>query len=254
MGNLKCRISQKRLIIERNGRKFGTRGTTLHICRILLMPDPLSLVWHHSVHFAKFPIPWFLKHYSFNSFHQISTKLHTKYHNQGLIIRLILFWRSAWKFQNVSPPTVFIWCQPYFMRTLATMVEYRLSLYLTISQVLKKLCYFEILTWESVGKPKMSNISKTANRRAKWTKMWDSGTTVQICKVLLMPDSLSLVWADSVHFAKFLILQFLKLSSSLKFLSLHPNFAQGIIIVQAVPFFFGDLPKIAKIMAFWNFS
>ena len=56
------------------------------------------------------------------------------------------------------------------------MVEYRLSLFLAISQVLKILCHFEILTWESMGKPKMWNISKTANPRAKWTKIWDSGS------------------------------------------------------------------------------
>ena len=56
MGNLKCGIFQKRLIIERNGQKFGTWGTTVHICRVLLMPDSLSFVWGHSVHFATFPI------------------------------------------------------------------------------------------------------------------------------------------------------------------------------------------------------
>ena len=50
MGKLKCGISQKRLIIEQNGRKFGTRGTTVHMCSVPLMPDSLSLVWGHSVH------------------------------------------------------------------------------------------------------------------------------------------------------------------------------------------------------------
>ncbi len=85
MGNLKCGISQLRLMVERNGLLFGGRHTTVHMCRVLLMPDSLSLVWGHSVHFAKFPIPRFVKHYSFNNFHQISTKLHTKYHNLGLI-------------------------------------------------------------------------------------------------------------------------------------------------------------------------
>ncbi len=54
MGNLKCEISQERLIVERNGRKFGTWITTVHVCRAVLMPDTLSLVWGHSVHFAKF--------------------------------------------------------------------------------------------------------------------------------------------------------------------------------------------------------
>ncbi len=85
MGHLKCGISQKLQIVERSGRKFGTWGTTVHICTVLLMPDFLSLVWGHSVHFAQFLIPRYSKHYSFNSFHQILTKLHTKYHNLGLI-------------------------------------------------------------------------------------------------------------------------------------------------------------------------
>ncbi len=44
-----------------------------------------------------------------------------------------------------------------------------------LGQVLNKLCHFDILTWESMGKPKMWNISKTADRRAKRTKIWDSG-------------------------------------------------------------------------------
>ncbi len=48
MGNLKCGTSRKWLIVERNGRKFGTRGTIVLIRRILLMPDSLSLAWGHS--------------------------------------------------------------------------------------------------------------------------------------------------------------------------------------------------------------
>ena len=35
---------------------------------------------------------------------------------------------------------------------------------------------FEISTWESMGKPKMWNITKTANRRPQRTKIWDSGS------------------------------------------------------------------------------
>ncbi len=84
--------------------------------------------------------------------------------------------RTTWglKFRNDSPPTISIWCQPNFMRTLATKVVYRLSLFLAIGQILKMLRQFEISTCESKGKPNMLNISKTANRRAKQTKMWDS--------------------------------------------------------------------------------
>ncbi len=52
----------------------------------------------------------------------------------------------------------------------------------------------------------MCNILKTADRRAKRTKIWDSGT-VHIGRILLMPDSLSLVWGHSVHFAKFPMLR-----------------------------------------------
>ena len=47
------------------------------------------------------------------------------------------------------------------------MVAYRLLLFLAIGQVLQNLCHFEILTLEPMGKPKMWNISKTADRRAK---------------------------------------------------------------------------------------
>ncbi len=75
MGNLKCGISQKRLIVERNGQKVGTQGTTVHVCRVLLMPDSLFGMGSFSA-LCKIPIPRLWKHYSFNSFHQISTKLH----------------------------------------------------------------------------------------------------------------------------------------------------------------------------------
>ena len=54
------------------------------------------------------------------------------------------------------------------------MVEHRLSLFLAFGQVSKNLWHFEILTWESMGKPKMGNIPKKANRRAKQMKIWDS--------------------------------------------------------------------------------
>ena len=34
----------KRLIVEQNGQKFGTRGTTVHNCKVLLTPDSLNLI------------------------------------------------------------------------------------------------------------------------------------------------------------------------------------------------------------------
>ena len=63
--------------------------------------------------------------------------------------------------------------------------------------------HFESLTWESMGKSKMWNFWKTADSRAKRTKLWVwTHYTVHIQRVLLMPDSLSLVWGYSVHFTK----------------------------------------------------
>ena len=48
--------------------------------------------------------------------------------------------------------------------------------FLAIGQVLTLLWHFEILTWESMGKPETWSISKTVDRRAKWTNIWDSGS------------------------------------------------------------------------------
>ncbi len=59
-----------------------------------------------------------------------------------------------------------------------------------------------------MGKPKMWNISKIANRRAQTDKIWDSGYYSAHIGVVFMPECLSLVWGHSVHFTKFLILQF----------------------------------------------
>ena len=44
------------------------------------------------------------------------------------------------------------------MRTLATMVQYRLLLFLAIGHVLKILRHFKILTLGSMGTPKMWNV------------------------------------------------------------------------------------------------
>ncbi len=52
MGNLKCGIYRKRLIVDQNGRKFATWGPIVNIWKVLLIPDSFSLVWGHSVHFA----------------------------------------------------------------------------------------------------------------------------------------------------------------------------------------------------------
>ena len=66
----------------------------------------------------------------------------------------------------------------------------------------KKIWQLEILTWESIGKHKLWNISKTVDRRAKRTKIWDLGYHSAYMYGTLMPDSLSLVWGYLVYFCK----------------------------------------------------
>ncbi len=108
---LKCAISWKRLIVERNGRKIGTRRTTVHIGRVLLMPDSWSLVWGHSMHFAKFPRLRFSKGYCSPSFHSISTKFYCNYVGHEGIQGVTVFGdlpkfkknMALWNFVNTEP-------------------------------------------------------------------------------------------------------------------------------------------------------
>ncbi len=158
------------------------------------MPDSLSLVCGHSVHFATFPILRFSKHYSFVTvFIRIQPNFIQSIIIGANIYSLLLFGDQPkvknyialcnvcqyntlgdWKFQNATPPTVFISCQPNFMRTLATMVEYRLLLFLAIGQSFKHFVALWNFNMGVNGKPKMWNISKTDDRRAKRAKIWDS--------------------------------------------------------------------------------
>ncbi len=83
-----------------------------------------------------------------------------------------------------------------------------------------------------MGNPKMCNILKTADRRAKRTKFGTRGTTVHICRVLLMADPLNLAWDHSVHFAIFPILRFSKLYSSPIFIRFQPNFIVSMLVMR----------------------
>ena len=66
---------------------LGVQGVHIYVHCIPLMPDSLSLVWSHPVHFAHaISDSTILETLTTSvSFHQISNKLHTKYHNQGVI-------------------------------------------------------------------------------------------------------------------------------------------------------------------------
>ncbi len=180
--SLKCEISRKWLVVERNGRKFGTWDPTVDICRVLLMPHSLSLVWGHSVHFAKFPILWFSKPSTVFIRFQPNFIL-------SIIIRGYYFFLRSAKIKNFMA----LWNLCYQAGSFKTLLLQFSSdvsrilwghwlpwgnaalLLLAIGQVLQNLWHFEILTLKSMGKPKIWIISKTADCRAKWTKIWDSG-------------------------------------------------------------------------------
>ena len=86
--NLKCGISRKQLIIDQNGRKFGTQGSVVHIWKVLLMPNSFSLVWGHSVHFrCNFQFYHFQKLHSSPNFHQI----HPNFIQSIIIIQAVTF-------------------------------------------------------------------------------------------------------------------------------------------------------------------
>ena len=172
--------------------------------------------------------------------------------------RLLLFWRSAKNCKNYGT-LKFLWTQDHMGLEISKHYSYY-SFHLMSDKLYQDIGYHGgtqtitfvanrpsknfVILWNFNmcvnGKPKMWNMWKTANRRAKRTKIWDLRYYVHIGRVLLMPDSLSLVWGHSVHFAKFPILRFSKHYSfnsfrqistpSTVFVRFQPNSAQSIII------------------------
>ena len=92
--------------------KFWDSGTTVHIGRVVLMPDSLSLVWGHSVHFAKFPMLRYSKGCCSHSFHSIATKLYCKYVGQEGI-QAVTFFRDLPNFKNFMALEIFVNTGPY---------------------------------------------------------------------------------------------------------------------------------------------
>ncbi len=78
------------------------------------MPETLSLVWGHSVHFAKFPMLRFSKGYCSPSFQSISTKFYRKYVGHEGIQAVTLFWR---KFAKICENLKFLWHFVIFVNT-----------------------------------------------------------------------------------------------------------------------------------------
>ncbi len=215
----------------------------------------------------------FSKSHCSHGFHPISTKVYGKHGNQGGI-QVINFsgdlpkikhfmapWNCCnhrtiwgWKFQSATHPTVFIQCQSNFMRTLATMGEYRLLLFLAIGQIKKKIVALWNFNMGVNGK-----IMKCAIPW-KWPTMerngWKFGTRSlrnSLCRVLFRSGHSSSLWGHSVHFAKF---PMLRLSKGCRSYSFHPISTKlygkhgnqgGMQVIT----FFGDLPKIKNFMALW---
>ena len=95
----------------------------------------------------------------------------------------------------------------------------------------------------------MWNISKMANGRAKRTKIWDSGSYNAYKEGTFDARFLESGLGSFDTLCKISNFTIFKLRSSPNFHLIHTNFIQCILIIQAVTFF-GDRPKIAKIMAF----
>ncbi len=95
-------------IIERNGRKFGSRGPVYCMCRELFMSHSLSSVWGHSVHYAKCSMLRFSNGYCSHSFHSISTKPEKvwnsgKYSPMHVLFQVICQILSIWHFEEKLP-------------------------------------------------------------------------------------------------------------------------------------------------------
>ncbi len=131
----------------------------------------------------------------------------------------------------------------------------------------------------------MCNTLKMADRRAKQTKIWDLGyySAHRLGRVVLMPNSMNLVWDHLVHFTHFPILWFSKRYSFKQFSSdfNHTSYKyhnQGLILIYYFfgdqflsyfnqtsytvsksganigYYFFGGLTKIKHVMTLWNFN
>ena len=97
----------------------------------------------------------------------------------------------------------------------------------------------------------MWNISKTVNRRPTPTKNLGTwGPIVSIGKVLLIPDSFSMVSGHSVQFEKFPILHFFFKTPLISQFSSNSCKLYTVYHNHTGCHFAGDRPKIAKIMAF----
>ncbi len=83
---LKCWISWKRIIIEINGWKFGSRGPRNCTCWVLFVSHFFTLVMEACIfdRFAKFLMLRF-SGYGSHSFHWVAAKLYGKYGGQGRI-------------------------------------------------------------------------------------------------------------------------------------------------------------------------
>ena len=235
------------------------------MCRVLLMPDSLSLVWGHSVYLQNFCFHdfrnstpstvfiWFELKFiqSILIGANIGCYFLTICQRGKILWHFDIFVNTAiwgWKFQNATPPTVFTSYQPNFMRTLGYYGAIQAITFLANPPSFKNLCHFEILTWESMGNLKYGVSRKRLIVEQKGRKFGIRGPVVHIWKVLLMPDCFSLVWGYLVRYHTIF-----KNSAPLPILSdsskLYTRYHN-----HTGCRFFGHLPKIAKNSANWNIS
>ncbi len=247
MGNLKCGISQKRLVLQRNGcllpwvwfgvircnlqnfRFHDFRNTTPSTLFIRFQPNFIQSIIIRGKYSYYF-LPKRLKTYGTLMTFFLNPGPYGAGNFKTLLLLQFSSELSAKLYEEITyhggiKAITFLGNQPSFKNFLA-------------------LWNFKMRV---NGKPEMCNIPKMANRRVKRTQIWDSGATMNICRVLLMPDSLSLVWVHLVHFAKFPILQFSK--TTCMFLSQFSSDSS-----KAYRKYHNHTGCPAKIMALWILS
>ncbi len=93
----------------------------------------------------------------------------------------------------------------------------------------------------------MCNILKTADRRAKRMKSWNSECPMNnMCRVLFISDSMCLVWGSFGALCKIPDVNTLKATNPEIFIEYQPNFMENMVIrgEYRVIHGFGDMPNL----------
>ncbi len=147
----------------------------------------------------------------------------------------------------------FHWIWTNFMRNMVVIWEYKGMHILANCQNLNILWHFEMLTGVNGKKLRCGIYWKQLMIEWNGWQFGTWGTTVHIGMVLLMPDSLILIWGHSVHFAKFAMLRFSKGYYSPSFHSMSTKFYCKYfdIFVYTEPYVAGNFKTLLLLQFSW---